>query len=105
VFVVRVRAQHQQLLEEIMKKLVFVIAASALSAGVACAQTPAAQTVQPSAVSKVENWTNEQWKAAKAEWVKDRTKWSDCQQHAAEQKLTGRKSWSFLYTCMTTRSL
>jgi hypothetical protein len=92
-------------LEVIMKILVFVIVASVLGAGVAFAQTPVAQTAQPSAVSKVENWTNEQWKAAKTEWVKDKTKWADCQQHAAEQKLTGRKSWSFLYTCMSTRSL
>jgi hypothetical protein len=92
-----------------MKKLAFVIAASALCAGVAFAQTPTAQpstasTVekQPSTISKVENWTSEQWNAAKAEWAKDTAKWARCQQQSSDQNLSGQKSWSFLYTCMNT---
>ena len=85
-----------------MKKLVFVIAALAVGAGVAFAQTPVAPTAQPSVVTKVENWTSKQWNAAKTEWAKDKAKWADCQQQSADQKLTGRKSWSLLYTCMNT---
>jgi hypothetical protein len=39
--------------------------------------------------------------AATAEWAKNKAKWTDCEQTSADQKLTGTKSWSFLYTCMT----
>jgi hypothetical protein len=89
-------------LEEIMKKLAFVIGASALCAGVAFAQAPPAQTPEPSATSKVEKWTTEEWNSAKAEWARDKAKWAGCQQQSTDQNLTGRKSWSFLYTCMNT---
>jgi hypothetical protein len=85
-----------------MKKLVLTIAALTVGAGVAFAQTPVAPTAQPSAVTKVENWTSKQWNAAKTEWARDKAKWVDCQHQSTDQKLTGRKSWSFLYTCMNT---
>jgi hypothetical protein len=84
-----------------MKNLVFIISALTLSAGVVLAQTPVAPTA-PSVVTNVEHWTTKQWDAAKAGWAKDKAKWADCQHQSAEQKLTGRKSWSLLYTCMTT---
>ena len=92
-----------------MKKLAYVIAALVvlaltMDAGVAFAQTPAAPAAQPSTTTKVENWTTKQWNAAKAEWAKDKAKWADCRQQATKQKLTGRKSWAFLYTCMNTKS-
>ena len=90
-----------------MKK-VMMLASAALAAvaltigsGVAVAQTPAARAAQPSTTTNVENWTTKQWNDAKRLWAKDTTKWADCQQHSKEQKLTGRKSWSFLYNCMT----
>ena len=86
-----------------MKKLAFIIAALAMGAGVAFAQTPVAPTAQPSAVTKVENWTTKQWNTAKTEWAKEeKTKWADCRQQSTDRKLAGRKSWSFLYTCMNT---
>jgi hypothetical protein len=83
-----------------MKKLVLISAALVMCAGVAFAQTPAQSPAQPSTVTKVENWTTKQWNAAKATWAKDKTKWAGCRQQSADQKLTGRKSWSFLYSCM-----
>ena len=83
-----------------MKKLALIVAAVTVGAGVALAQTPVVPPAQPSVVTKVENWTTEQWNAAKAEWIKERIKWADCQQQSTDQKLTGRESWSFLYTCM-----
>ena len=43
----------------------------------------------------------QQWEAAKREWAKDKAKWADCRAQSSKQKLEGRKSWSFLYTCMT----
>jgi hypothetical protein len=89
-----------------MKKFAFVIAALAIGAGVAFAQTPGTPTAQPSgqpsAVTTVENWTTKEWNAAKTKWAKEKTKWADCQQQSTDQKLTGRKSWSFLYSCMNT---
>ena len=81
-----------------MRTVSFIVAALAMSAGIALAQTPTA--AQPSAVTKVEHWTTKQWNAAKADWMKDKSKWADCRQLSTDQKMTGRKSWSFLYTCM-----
>jgi hypothetical protein len=56
---------------------------------------------KPSTATQVETWTVTQWEAAKEEWTKDKAKWADCQEQSSKQKLEGRKSWSFLYTCMT----
>ena len=72
-----------------MKTLALFVAALAVSAGVALAQTPPAQ---PSVMTKVENWTSEQWNAAKVEWTKEKIKWTECQQQSTDQKLTGRKA-------------
>ena len=85
-----------------MKKLALTVAALALGVGVAFAQTPVPPTAQPSATATVKKWTTKQWNAAKSEWAKDKAKWAGCQQQSTDQKLAGRKSWSFLYTCMTT---
>ena len=91
-----------------------VILAGTVACGVSFAQVPAtppAKTPAPaasaptssnsSAVAQVETWTTKQWDAAKKEWAKDKTKWADCQKQSGQQKLEGRKSWSFLYRCMT----
>jgi hypothetical protein len=86
--------------------LVGVLAAS----GAALAQTqpqpaqkpaPEASTEQPSTAQKVEKWTRKHWLAAKKKWAKDKEKWADCRKQASDKNLTGRKSWSFLYQCMT----
>jgi hypothetical protein len=90
--------------------LVGVLAAS----GAALAQTqtqPPAQkpapetsspaTSQPSTAQKVENWSRKHWLAARKKWAKDKEKWADCRKQASDKNLTGRKSWSFLYQCMT----
>ena len=80
--------------------------------GAAGAQTPTptpktAPVVQgsdsskPSAAAEVEKWTTKQWDAAKAEWAKDKKKWAACRKQSKDQGLEGRKSWSFLYKCMT----
>ena len=68
------------------------------------APAPKAATVpatsQPSTTTKVENWTTKQWNAAKAKWSKNKAKWNACNKEAKDQKLSGRKSWSYLYDCM-----
>jgi len=71
------------------------------TSGVALAQ---ATTPSPSSSSKVDDvskWTSKQWNRAKAEWAREKEKWADCQKQSKDQNLTGRKSWSFLASCMT----
>lgn len=65
---------------------------------------PAPSAAEPSKASisaQVETWTKDQWEAAKKEWAKDKAKWADCRKQSTRQKLDGRKSWPFLYKCMT----
>jgi hypothetical protein len=69
--------------------------------GAALAQ---ATTPSPSTSSKIDDvsqWTSKQWNRAKTEWAKDKEKWADCEKQSKDQNLTGRKSWSFLASCMT----
>jgi hypothetical protein len=80
---------------------------SVLAAAVFCIVTsgPApAQTTAPAPTSfktdDVSKWTTKQWNHAKAEWAKEKQKWADCEEQSKDQKLTGRKSWSFLASCM-----
>jgi hypothetical protein len=89
-----------------------VLLAGMVISGAVLAQTPAPAIApapapsakassEPSAAKKVETWTKKQWNAAQKEWAKDKTKWANCRNQSKAQKLTGRKSWSFLYECMT----
>jgi hypothetical protein len=90
-----------------------VVLAGLIGAGGAFAQTPASPPVlnvesptsapayEPGKAAEVEKWTIEQWDAAKAKWAEEKVKWAGCQQQATDQKLTGTKSWAFLYRCMT----
>ena len=91
-----------------------IIAASYLGAGAALAQsqTPPASTpsTPPSTsataaaaatMQDVSKWTRKQWNAAKAKWAEEKGKWDGCQKQATAQKLAGKKSWQFLYDCMT----
>ena len=64
--------------------------------------TPAAPaSSEPSDVSKVEKWTKNEWNNAVKQWAHDKTKWAGCREQSKARKLSGRKSWSFLYRCMT----
>jgi hypothetical protein len=63
--------------------------------------TSATDSSKASVPTQVEKWTRDQWEAAKKEWAKESTKWADCQKQSSKQKLEGRKSWPFLYKCMT----
>jgi hypothetical protein len=53
-----------------------------------------------STTDQVKTWTQKKWNAMKAEWRKDKAKWDSCNQQATDKKLSGRKSWSFIYDCM-----
>jgi hypothetical protein len=74
--------------------------------GVVAPEAARAQATAPSPsisskVDDISRWTEEQWNRAKVEWAKEKEKWADCQKQAQDQNLTGRKSWSFLASCMT----
>jgi hypothetical protein len=91
--------------------LVSVAVVGMVVSGEVVAQTPAPDSSAPakeSMSSKVESkaddvakWTNKEWNKAKAKWAKEKEKWADCQKQSKDQGLTGRKSWSFLASCMT----
>jgi hypothetical protein len=85
-----------------------------VASGMGYAQTPASSpattqaqvssgpaSAKPSIPERVETWTGAQWNAAQKVWAKDKAKWADCRKQSSNQKLAGRKSWSFLYKCMT----
>jgi hypothetical protein len=78
---------------------VSIVLAGVAVSGIAFAQDT--DSSKPSKVTQVETWTKKQWDAAKKDWAKDKAKWAACQKQSKDQKLEGRKSWSFLYTCMT----
>jgi len=68
-------------------------------------QTPAAPpsiSAQASqTVNDVSKWTRQHWHAARAKWQEEKIAWNGCQNEAKAQNLSGRKSWQFLYDCMT----
>jgi len=94
-------------------RLAAIVLAGLIAAGAAFAQTPtsppasksapttASPAAGPSTATQVETWTTKQWSTAKSKWAKEKVKWADCKQRSTDQKLTGRKSWAFLYECMT----
>ena len=69
-------------------------------AGKHTAATTTPDASKTGTVADVETWTDKEWQAAKRVWARDETKWADCRSQSGKQKLAGRKSWSFLYTCM-----
>jgi hypothetical protein len=84
--------------------------AAAAILGVVTADVALAQTTTPaptisSKIDDVSRWTTQQRNRAKATWEKETDKWADCQQQSKDHDLTGRKSWSFLASCMTPSSV
>jgi hypothetical protein len=85
---------------------VFVAAAvlGMVTSGATLAQTAAPPSSTSSKVEDVSKWTSKQWDRAKAKWAEEKDKRDDCRQQSENQNLTGRKSWSFLASCMTPAS-
>lgn len=95
--------------------LVALTAVAVLGAApdLAAAQSPSSQTSANSAsgstlsaqasqtAADVSKWSRKQWNAAKAKWAQEKDAWNSCQTKATAQNLAGRKSWQFLYDCMT----
>jgi hypothetical protein len=85
----------------IRSALVAVAILGVVTSGVALAQTTTPSSSTSSKIDDVSKWTTKHWNQAKAKWVKEKEKWTDCQKQSKDQKLTGRKSWSFIASCMT----
>ena len=89
---------------QLVRSTLLAVAVVALvGSGAAFAQTsPAPATPPASTTAKPEeSWTKKKFEAAKAKWAAEKEKWADCNKQSKEQKLTGRKSWSFIASCMT----
>ena len=72
------------------------------SASASTAKAPAATAPsKPSAIATLGSWTREKRQAAMEVWGKDKTKWADCRNQAADNGLAGQKSWTFLARCMS----
>ena len=81
--------------------LVAVVVFGVVTPGAALAQAATHPSSISSKVDDVSKWTSKQWNRAKAKWEKETEKWAGCQRQSKDQNLTGRKSWSFLASCMT----
>jgi hypothetical protein len=92
--------------------VISLVAVSSFCAALAIAQTattPAASSSPAASASAaasatmqdVSKWTRKKWIAAKAKFMQEKDKWAGCEKQSAAQKLAGRKSWQFLYECMT----
>jgi hypothetical protein len=101
--------QERDAMLPIRTLLMSLVIVGAVAAGMAFAPTMSfAQSSGQSSTDKtkstaedVSKWTQKQWNAAKAKWVKEKDKWNNCNKQATDKKLSGRKSWSFIYSCMT----
>jgi hypothetical protein len=88
-------------MSKIRSALVAAAVLGVITSGVALAQTTTPPSSTSSKVDDVSKWTSRQWNQAKGKWAKEKEKWADCRKQSKEQNLTGRKSWSFLASCMT----
>ena len=75
----------------------YVVSAAIVAALVTIAPV---QAQQPSTAEQVKTWSVKQWNRTKAEFAKDKAKWTSCREQSKEKKLHGRANWSFLYDCM-----
>jgi hypothetical protein len=87
--------------------LVSAAVVGVVMSGEVLAQSPE-PSKEPSTTAKIEakadevaKWTTKEWNKAKVQWAKEKEKWAGCQKQSKDQGLTGRKSWSFLASCMT----
>lgn len=89
-----------------------LIAAFGIGAATSLAQTQSAPPKNTSGdasmsaqasqtMTDVSKWTRKQWHIAKVKWQEKRDSWNSCRTEAKTQNLSGRKSWQFLYDCMT----
>jgi hypothetical protein len=85
--------------------LIAVAIAGIVMSGEGLAQTPAPEQSTSSKIKSkaddIAKWSVKEWNQAKAKWAKEKEKWAGCRKQSKDQGLAGRKSWSFLASCMT----
>jgi hypothetical protein len=98
------KRRGETLIKELVSMSFFRSALAAFAvAGMVLSAPVAAQT--DSKADDAARWTAKEWKKAKASWARNnKEKWADCQKQSKEQGLTGRKSRTFLASCMTSSS-
>jgi Asp-tRNA(Asn)/Glu-tRNA(Gln) amidotransferase A subunit family amidase len=91
--------------KEILMQTLRVLTAALIVAAIVGTGT-ASQTLaqsEPSTVDKVKNISKREWNRMKVGWSKEKEKWSRCNKEAKDQRLKGRKSWSYVASCMTSK--
>jgi hypothetical protein len=79
--------------------LAIAVMAGLIGTGVAFSQNPS--PAPPTTTEKVKAISKREWNKMKRQWAKQTDKWESCNKQADDQKLSGRKSWSFIAGCMT----
>src|SRR4051812_20683168 len=95
---VRSSARARLLLERTMKCITTLLVAAAVTTVSAPVR---AEMAQQSTADKVKTMTKEQWAKLRAEWKKDKAKFTACNAKSKADKLKGRKRWAAIYDCMT----
>ncbi len=81
--------------------LAMALVAGLVGTGVAFSQSPPQAQAKATTTEKVKTISARQWSRMKRQWSKQTVKWTSCNKQADDQKLTGRKSWTFIASCMT----
>jgi hypothetical protein len=79
--------------------LAIAVIAGLVGTGVAFSQNSPTPTATPT--EKIKTISKREWNRMKGQWAKQTEKWASCNKQSDDQKLTGRKSWSFIASCMT----
>jgi hypothetical protein len=79
--------------------LAMAVIAGLVGTGIAFSQNRSQPAVPPN--DKVKSISKREWNKMKEQWAKQTDKWASCNRQSDDQKLSGRKSWSFIAGCMT----
>ena len=83
-----------------MKRITTLLIAAAVATAMLSAPVRA-EMAQQSTADKVKTMTKEEWAKLRAEWKKDKTKFTACNTKSKADGLKGRKRWAAIYDCMT----
>jgi hypothetical protein len=79
--------------------LVMAVIAGLVGTGIAFSQNRSQPAAPPT--DKVKSISKREWNKMKEQWAKQTDRWASCNRQSDDQKLSGRKSWSFIAGCMT----
>jgi hypothetical protein len=92
---------HTETFMSIRWLLAMALVAGAIGTGVAFSQSASEAQAKATTTEKVKTISARQWSRMKRQWSKQTVKWTSCNKQADDQKLTGRKSWTFIASCMS----